>query len=232
MSYAADLVAMVDQRIRLFLSRNRAMGTLATKATTGSEGTALIDGAETATSVKVPGSVFCQPGDRVCLDRYGSDWVVTNAFTGPGFGEALRYVDGLPSATGTAPTGAFSDLVEFGTLTFTKVYDATFVAAVVQAGAYSSATLTEAGFAVRFTPIDGGDGYTPTDWGVTSLYFNNSGQHLSVTGQRRLTGIPAGTYTVSLRWRRVAGTGNLAADDRDTFSVGLDERVRQLTPIL
>jgi hypothetical protein len=220
-----DQIRMIDQRIQQHHVRTWSVGTVVTRDTTGSGATVQMDGSAIASPVKCAGSVFCQPGDRVTLHRYGSDWVITNTFAAPGFGAADRYLDGLASATAALTSSAFIDLVEFGTFEFTKFHDWTSVRVGLACGAYTSAVPGKAIWAVRLTAITGGIGHTPSDLTLTQIYFNQASTHTYGSGFRRLTGIPAGTYTVSLRWRRQSGSGNIWSDTANTYSMELDERV-------
>ncbi len=232
MPYPEDLIALVDQRIQAAEKRERHVGNVVDVDTTGPGGMVLFDGSTTAMPVKIPASVFCQPSHRVMLEKFGSDWLVTGAYVGPGFGEASRILDGLPGATGGLTAATFVDLQEFGTFAFSKIYDATFLRIATIVGGQSSGSFTRAHWALRLTPTAGGDGYTPTDIVCGNIYWSAASVHLQAPGAKRILGVPAGTYQVSLRWRRVSGTGTITADHNDHFAVELDERVRATNPIL
>lgn len=230
---AADL-DIIDQRIRLAQSRSRSAGTVVSRDTTGSRAMILFDGATVATPAKVTGSTFVAQGFRCLLDRYGSDWVVTNAWAATTFGEANQAVDSLSALTGGNTSATFQDLNEFGTFTFTKFFDLTFLRVAISVGAFAGAgtAAARANWAVRFTPVAGGAGYTPADLSLGGILINQLATHVSYSSWRRVTNVPSGTYTVGLRWRRLSGTGTLFADTNDSFAVEVDERVRTLTPIL
>lgn len=230
--YDEQQIALIDQRIRVGQRKASATGTIVSRDTTGPGATVLQDGATVATPAKVAGTTFAQPGDRCMLDLYGSDWIVTNSFSSTAFGEANRALDALPS-TATGPTStAFIDLVEFGTFVFTKNFDNTFVRMQVQVQAFVTTAIAKPFWGLRLTPTSGGVGYTPADISMGGLQINALSTHITYTSMRRITGIPAGTYTVSLRWRRVSGTGTISADTNDAYAVELDERVRASSPIL
>jgi hypothetical protein len=227
-----DLIRLIDERIRLAKRATRAVGTVVTRDTTGSGAMVKFDQADTPMPVRVAGGVFAQPEDRVLLDLYGSDWVVTNSFSSAAFGEASRFYVGLTSAAGPITSSSFNDLQEVVPVTFTKFHDLTYVLVTASYGGYVDAVNTEAEWAVRFTPTEAGTGYTAADITVGSIFFNTASEHLNQSQQRRKTDIPAGTYTVSMRWRRVGGTGNLRANADDCYTMSFDERVRASTPIL
>jgi hypothetical protein len=227
-----DLIQLVDERIRLHDKASQLMGTVVTRDSTGPGATVLFDGSTVAVPVKCMGHVFCQPSDRVSLARYGSDWLIIGSFSGPGFGEASKALDGLPSTTAQLTSSSFIDLPEYGTLSFTKYFDNTYVRMSATVGALATVAATHIVWALRFTPDVGGVGYTPTDLTVVNIHINTINSHLPNTGFRRQVNIPAGTYTVALRWRRSAGTGVVTSDANDYYAVELDEGIRQVAPFL
>lgn len=229
-----ELIRLIDQRIRLARVQDRATGTVVSRDTTGPGCMVMFDGATVATPAKVSGTTFVQPGDRCMLDKYGtSDWLVTNSFNASSFGEGSRTIDGLSGTTAAMTSSSFVDIAEYGSFTFSKAFDLTLVHVQgMMAGFVTTAVPTRVIWAVRLTPITGGVGYTPTDTVIGSLNFNTVSQHQAVAGMRRLNNVPAGTYTVTFRWRRSSGTGNVFADANDTYGLQTDERVRAVTPIL
>lgn len=229
-------LALVQRMIAKATAQSgRQVGTVVSRDSTGPGATVLIDPASQPVPAKVTGSTFVQPGDRCLLDWYGDDLIITQSWSVTTFGEASLPLDALPSATTPLTSSSFVDLAEFGTFTFTKTFDLTFVYIQVQAEAYTTGTSGQTAkvfWALRFTPVEGGIGYTPTDISVGGININQLSTHVSYTSMRRRTDIPAGTYTVSLRWRRVSGAASVVADTNDSYAVGLDERVRTGTTIL
>jgi hypothetical protein len=64
------------------------------------------------------------------------------------------------------------------------------------------------------------------DTDVTFMNFANSGLGLSLPGAWvRITGVPAGPYTVKLRIKRNSGTGALGIGSGDTVSFRVEERL-------
>lgn len=234
MSYTEDDIRLIDERIRLARLKERGEGTLITRDTTGSGATATILPSTTPVEVKVAGGVSANPGDRVLLQKHGSDWVITESFSSSSFGEAYRAVE-LSGTTGALTSASFVDLSEFGTFPFTKGYDLTFVRVGLSATAYTSGSAGQTAkvhWAVRLTAISGGIGYTPTDYSLLGININPLATHTPYSSARRVTTIPAGTYTVTLRWRRVSGAASVLADTNDSYMVELDEQVRAGVPIL
>lgn len=75
-----------------------------------------------------------------------------------------------------------------------------------------------------FSPAIGGDvefGANPGSGTVTGgrLVFNIANTHLQSAGMGRLTGLAAGSKTVNLRWRAVAGTVQMDVSDFTTMHV-------------
>lgn len=238
MTYLSDdTIELVDQRIRLAQRKTSANGTIVTRDTTGPGCTVMHDGATVPTPAKCLGSVFANVGDRCVLDLYGSDWLVTGSFSALAFGEGNRALDGLPSAATPITSASFLDLPEFGSFSFNKAYDNTFVRVGLTASCFSSVATTRVVWAVRVVQTVGASAFGPTDWNMGGFMINTVNVHTSFTKFKRFLGladggIPAGTYTISLRWRRSSGTGTLSADTNDDFAIELDERVRALAPIL
>lgn len=78
MGITADLLVMVDARIRSAMQRVTASGTVQSVA--GMSALVLFDGSSFPVPVKYAASVRVVPDARVTLLRVGSDWVVTSSF--------------------------------------------------------------------------------------------------------------------------------------------------------
>lgn len=231
-SYDDELIRIIDERMSLYKMKTVSQGTCITRDTEGPGATVTFDGATSPVSVKVMGDCFCQPDDRVVAGKYGSDWLIIGSFSSTAFGEANRALDNLSVATGALTSSTFVDLTEFGTVQFDKTFDNTFVRMGLQAQAFVTGATAKPFWALRFTPIAGGIGYTPADIPFGGININQLSTHTSYTTFRRVTNIPAGSYTVSMRWRRVSGSGSVFADTNDSYAVELDENVRASVPIL
>lgn len=228
-AYGDDLINMIDQRIGLATKRDKATGTVISRDATGPGAQVLFDGATTSMPVKCPGSVFVREGTRVLLDKYGSDWVISNAWIGPGFGEASRRFN-IPSTTAGVNTTSFTDFTEFGTVGFTKFFDATYIRVGIHWSGYSNAATTGVEYGLRLTPTEGAEAYVPTDWSVGRCFMNALGDHQTDYSVTRMTGIPAGTFTATFRIRRFTGTGTIISDVNDQCLLELDEGIRSGVP--
>lgn len=232
MSLDADLIQLIDQRVRAAQASNRSAGTCVSRAAAGPTADVVFDGSTVAMPVKVLGNVFVQPGDRVVMDRYGSDWVVTGSWSALAFGEASRAQLGPAGGTAQITSGTFLDIPDLTSVTFDKSFDATYVRIGMQVGAFCGTAGTGVRFGARFTPRDAGSSYPATDINMTTIFFNAALDHQANSSMFRVTDIPAGTYTVSWRWRRNAGTGFIQADSADQFALEVDEAVRAAVPVL
>jgi hypothetical protein len=233
MSYDADLIALIDQRIRLAAITTRSMGTIVSRATTGPAATALFDMSTNPVPVKVFGSAMCQPGDRVAIEKFGSDWIVTAAYSAPRLGQASRNIQGLSGTTGNLSSATYVDLTEFGSFTFTKLYDNTMIEVFACVGAFADANGSVVEFGIRFAATAGGVGYTTSDQVIGMMPINGTNVHEVGALSRQIIGIvPAGTYTVTMRWRRKSGSANIAGNTTDFYGITLYERVRYDSPYL
>lgn len=231
--FTAGQLAIIDERMRsLAETSNRRQGILVSRDTTGPNARAVLQGDTVAVDVLVMGNVYCQESDWVLVTRYGPDWYVTSSFAAPAFGEANQVTNGPGGGTGALVSATYIDLNEFTPFTFVKMFDVTFVRIGLTAGGYSSAANTEVRFGVRLTPDDSSSTYTASDYPMNRIFFNQVNTHVPSYHPEREIDIPAGSYTVSMRWRRSAGAGNVFVDTGDTLGIELDERVRTAEPIL
>ncbi len=231
MALDAEMIRLIDQRIRAERQAVRAVGTCVDRATTGPGANVIFDGSTVAMPVKVPGNVFLQPGNRCLLDKYGSDWVVTESWSGFGLGEASANRFGT-TTTGPVSSASFVDYTDFEVIRFDKAYDNTYVRIGLQASCFSSTAGAGVRFGVRLTAVESGTGYTSTDYPLTWIYCGQTNVHVPNYFAYRPTGIPAGSYNVQMRWRRANGATGCQTDSNDQISLEMDEGVRSNTPIL
>lgn len=226
----ANLINLIDQRVRLHMARDRATGTCVARATTGPSADVQFDGSTVAMPVKVLGSVFLTPGDRCVLDKYGSEWVVTGSFSALGFGETSQL--GAPSGTsGSLSSSTFVDLQEIPALLFTKAYDNTYVRMAMLGMCKAETSSATMYFGLRWTPMES-NGYTAADYTMGYVQHDTAEVHRAGYASYRSIAIPAGNYTVQARWRRQSGTGTLKVDGADRFTIEIDEGVRAAVPVL
>lgn len=231
MSFDEDLVRLIDQRIRAHQQQTAAVGTCVNRDTTGPVGYVLFDGATVAVPVKVAGGVVLQPGMRCLLNKYGTEWVVTEAFGAPALGFANAFVFG-PAVAATTTSSTFVDITGMDAFTFTKYQDLSWCRVFYSASCTTTGTApVEVRWGLRFTQVSGSTAYTPVDYSGPHFHHNTIGEHNSngvqflIGGVGIALGAPAGTYSCTLRWRRTQGTGTLTCDNNDVFSVTVEEFV-------
>lgn len=150
--------------------------------------------------------------DLVLVDQYAHSAVVVGRPV-PGPSPAVDYWL-IGGSTVTTTSGTNATLATAST-SLLKRSGLTRVEVDLRASCFTTlATNTEATFAV---------GLGGTDYDIVSHFCNPVSTHLSCSGIRYLTGIAAGTYTVTIRWRRTAGTGTLTRDANDTLSLKVRE---------
>ncbi|WBB94172.1 hypothetical protein [Verrucosispora sp. WMMC514] len=81
--FGLDLLRLIDARIEAARQRQTAVGTVHSRQST-SRASVVMDGSSLEVPVKVLTHVVPQPGSRVTLTRYGSEWVVDGMFGGAG----------------------------------------------------------------------------------------------------------------------------------------------------
>lgn len=225
-------IARIDQRIRYMVGTTRAVGVCVDRDSVGPGAQVLFDGSTVAMPVKVLGNVSLQPDIRCVLDKYGTDWFVTGAWSAFQLGEASYHNVGSTSES-PGTSGVYVDLAQVTPRNFTKYYAATYVRMAIRATAFATTAAAELRFGIRLIP-QSGQNFTAADHNVTYFFYNNTvlGTHLPNIGWARYTNIPAGDYTWQVRWRRAGGTGTFTFNTDDEISVELDEGVRSGFPVL
>lgn len=192
-------------------------GTMQSRDTTGTGGAAIFDGSARSVPVKVPGSVHAFAGDRVGLVKFGSDWVVVHCFTRWGDSEAgVNSVAGNDSTT----SAAYSAVAGVPTFTWRKRYDDSRAALRLTAGAFSGTAPAQGEYGLQLD-----DGTTATDYFLLRLR-TDAGGHVSGSAEDIISGVPAGLYTVTVRWRKTSG-GTMQLNNIDTVSA----RCRETGPL-
>lgn len=220
MSLNDAMIDLIDQRVRAARVTDRATGTIVTRSTATYDGTVLFDGATVATPVKIIPSTNTRDGDRVLLDRYGSDWLVTESWGGLGLGEAVTYVY---SDSGAETDAGYSDFPGSPSAQIGKSYDATAVRITLACSMWASNSVnTSVDTAMRIAGVAGTstEGFSAYDEFMQHFHFNQVDVHLPVIGGPKWAiGLPAGLYTFTPRWRRAAGAGNLNMDGNDVAHI-------------
>lgn len=214
-----DLVDLIDARIKQNMSKQKTMGTMTARDTTGPGAMVVFDGAVVEIPCRVAGNVHAAAGDRVGLIQFGNDWVVMFTYARRALGHTKTA--GVFSV-GTKGNTTWEDMPGSPTVTVTKHYDSTMLGIEVHASAYATTSSAKINVGVRITnPAAAYD----NDNSVYLFLYNDTLKHLAYSGTNWTpNGVPpAGQYTLVLRWRREDGTGTLNVDGSDWYSLEVTE---------
>ncbi len=114
-------------------------------------------------------------------------------------------------------TGVFANITGV-TFTFVKTRPNSRVFMQMAGSSFSTAIATAGEFAVLITGGAINQGEV-----VASFFYNVASTHLSWSGFRYLTGLPAGTYVIQGRFRLSVGAGAISFDTNDRISVAFTE---------
>ena len=217
----AAIDARVDARLDelIKIGRFSALGTVIDYVPGEYTAMVVIDGSNQAVRVKVYQS--CEPRNeyRVGLLKVYGYWhvIATYAHTWP---SEARYNDA--AADGTTASGAYSATPGGESVTFTKHYSSTSIHIEVNASLFITvSSLTGAWWGARVvgTTVDGAA--VDEEYNVVHHQFNASSQSHHFGGWVAAPGVdvPAGSYVISLRWRRGTGTGTLNQNTADWVSM-------------
>lgn len=200
MTYNDVQLDVIDQRVRAAAGLNTTTGTMVSRDPNSNNGTALFDGSSVAVPVKVLPHTWARAGDRVTLDRYGSDWVVTGSFgTGMPNEDTVTF-----NWSDTTTSGSVADIG--GTTGFKFVKERGGAATALWVEMNRGTLVVNPGsttVAVLGVWVDGA-GYDVV--GIT-LITNNV--HIPFSGALYIAGLGAGTWPVQPVWRRTSGTGTV-----------------------
>lgn len=123
---------------------------------------------------------------------------------------------GLNNATGSGSTGltSYVDFPATSSFSFTKIQAATIIKIDFHTLCYTTQSGDVASFGVR---ING------TDYEVCRRSFSASSVIVQASGTKRIPSIPAGTYTVQIRYKRQSGSGSVTIQANDWVSCDATE---------
>lgn len=169
--------------------------------------------------VKCMTNVEVYPSDRVTLiavkTALSAEWLVVGTFGVASVARALLLFGWTTS--GVATSTSFVDMPESPVIPFTKRYTASYLEVDMRLTARVDTANTAAACGVA---IDGVDYEV-----VKSHIYNVASVHGPVSGIMDCAqGLAAGDYTISGRWRRTAGAGQLIVDANDRLTIKILER--------
>lgn len=175
-----------------------------------------LDGSSVAIPCKCAGNVNAFENDRVVLVLSGDWWTVVGVFNRRWTSHQGK---SLYQAAGTTTSQSFGDVPTPVSVTFQKMFDATRIYVQIQAGAFCTATPCE----TEWAAIVDAPNYAATEWLVTSIPHTGAFSRESSTDWRFISGINAGTYTVTAKWRRKSGTGTSSTDGVEKVALSVME---------
>lgn len=149
-------------------------------------------------------------GDRLRVGDGATGDVVTASNNGIN-GAAMASGNNTTTSSSYADWGGTTPLKSFS---FTKRYASTYTRIKIDLAVTFYASTSEAG------PMFGVN-VNSTDYDVVQLSTANgtNGTRQFIAGSRYITGLPAGVYTVTGRWKRTSGTGTLERGPTDWTSL-------------
>jgi hypothetical protein len=219
MAYNDTQLDVIDQRVRAATERTTATGTLTSRSRSWWATTAYVtfDGSSVAVPVKMLGSAEVDEGDRVCLQKFGSEWVIVGGFTRRQpfklFGSASYMASGNTTSTAWA-TFPFST-----TFYLTKRFNETPLMATMHFGCFGQTGGPALAYGLRVTGPSG----TPVDSEIGSFVFNTLGRHESLSMAATLPSVDAGEYVMQPVWRLKTAGAQVNVDASDQYSVEVQE---------
>lgn len=217
-----DLAIVRDQVLRALVETGGGgtkFGTVNTVMPDRLRATVTLADATAASLVKVAGGCWCRPGDKVGLTRFGSEWYVTavlNRVVGANFASTSVASTG-GNTTSTTPV----DMPGAPTFLFTKQWDLSPHLLGFWISQFHTVAAGDVGLHLAFVNAAG----AATTYRVYGHGEGNAGIREALGGTRAIpdatypTPLPAGQYTVRLRWSTAAGQVNQNTDDWSSASV-------------
>lgn len=212
--YNANSLAVISHMITASKDQITAQGTLTERsAALPGHGMCIIDPSTQAVPVKIFRGTPVRPGDRVCLIKFGSDWVVVDGF-GTSFIPApiTGVFDFNPIFTTTS--ASYVDMGDSPTITLTKRYDWTDIDVDWRSTSYAVGTSS----AVMFGLLVNG-----VDYDVLRFTHTQSTVRMPQTARVQINDLPAGQWSFVGRWFRASGTATLTMNLDDYLYLTVTE---------
>lgn len=224
-TYNDVLGSVIDQRVAASQGRTTATGTVTYRSRSWYDVTAMVtfDGSALAVPVKVGNAAAVDEGDRVCMQRFGSEWVIVTGFT-PRQPFPL-HASQSQMAVGSTTSTAWATFPFSVTSYFTKRFDDTRVRGRMFFGAYAATgTVPLMAYGVRATSPAG----VITETEIGSYLFNGALRHESLSNSTWLpdafTPWAAGEYVLQPVWKLKVAGGTVHVDDKDWYSLEIQEQ--------
>jgi hypothetical protein len=219
-AYADSQVALIDDRIIQAQTRFEKMGTVVGRDGTGPGCEVILDGSSGVPSpVKCFENVIVVAGDRVGLIKYEGEWIVTGNYTLRTLADEVFSFDFTSSVNNTSAT--YVDMPSSPAVSLTKMRDTTNLRLHVDFSCWTSVAATSVKVGLH---VQSADASVTFDQDMRLFTLNTAAKHDMVTATRQTAAtLPAGGYTVTGRWLRFGGTGNLTTDTSDSVQIEVRE---------
>lgn len=185
------------------------------------------DGSFNSAPVKCLPDVMPMIGDRVALAKVGSEWTIIGSFTAKTPVRWLYIADSGP--TGSTSSASFVDFPGPITGTFTKYYDWTRIRLEVFVRFFFNAGTGTAEIGLQLVsttaPYTSADILMSHDVANTATDYESGHQMRELPDAVNSAAMPAGEYTITLRWRRQAGSVSLNSDSNGRNQIEVTEIV-------
>jgi hypothetical protein len=214
--FIQDQLDAVDEMISSSRTDIRAVGTVQAVTTSSFLAQVIMDGTSVAVPAKLFQHTWCEVGDRVALDLYGSDWFVSGVMKVTPFERSWRESSlQTNGSSGSTSSGSYADMPGNPSWTVNKQFDSTKLRHDFACSMYADAIGRSVTLGVQ---LSGG-----TTLDVVKGHWANTGGSLPgirmfIVGWVYQTGIDAGTYTAEARWKQTGGVITTDSDDRWSFS--------------
>jgi hypothetical protein len=209
----AGIQALVSNASRLGITWKLSYATTDDSQTSAVSWTVIMDGDDSATPIAAVSLIgFAPNGSRVAIISLstGGNYAIGLIGVNP-----LPNVEGYNAALGTDSTssGSYANFASVS-LDFVKQSSLTRVRVDLATAMFSSATSTKVRMGIQFGS---------TDYDIINYFISQANVVVPVVGNVLLSGIGAGSYTATLRWLRVSGTGVLNVSSAEDVAVILTE---------
>jgi hypothetical protein len=195
-----ELIAAIDARVAFALQQSHAWGVVASRDSTV-DAQVVFDGSALAVPVKVAADVDAFEGDRVAMAKVGRWWTVLGSMTRHWPTDAVAWQN---QGSGSTASTTFANTPTTTAVTFTKRWDNTRVLAAMTGSAYVDTSATDIEFGLKFVDADG---VVTTTAAIVSWLFDTTNAHRTKSDYKIVSGLAAGTYTVTAQWRHGATGG-------------------------
>jgi hypothetical protein len=220
--FGQQMAALINDQVDAGQSVSAKMGTVLSRETASARAIVSFDGSSgVGQPVKCFETVICDVGDRVGLLKIEGDWIIAGNYTLRTLCDEFMSIQ--YTSTTTTSSATFVDMPTGTSLPIVKVKDATNLRIFMTCSL--SATTTSVLFTIGAN-ITNADGSISSDVNCIVRAFNPASTHQDWSGGTVTSlSLPAGSYTITGRWLKRSGTGNLSVNTDDGVTIAVKEVV-------